>query len=113
MYGHSEKFSRSFKSELFCSFFFFKVLSRKYGQKYVFFYVAVAFARLLFPAEAKVAMDNAEAESTLLYGSYLANLREVDLNETPSVRTRKLQLRLHALQKTGMLERMFQVSSFY
>ncbi|KAF7815691.1 regulatory protein NPR3-like [Senna tora] len=48
----------------------------------------VAFARLLFPAEAKVAMENAEADS------------EVDLNETPSARTRKLQSRLHALQKT-------------
>ncbi|XP_028751944.1 regulatory protein NPR3 [Neltuma alba] len=48
----------------------------------------VAFARLLFPAEAKVAMANAQQESTL------------DLNETPSMRTRKLQLRLQALLKT-------------
>ncbi|KAI9114267.1 hypothetical protein K1719_014917 [Acacia pycnantha] len=63
----------------------------------------VAFARLLFPAEAKVAIDNAEVESTLYpvppRGSN-GNLREVDLNETPSMRTRKLQLRLQSLLKT-------------
>ncbi|KAK7276734.1 hypothetical protein RIF29_17879 [Crotalaria pallida] len=66
----------------------------------------VAFARLLFPAEARVAMENAEADSTSLYASSTAlkrssgNLKEVDLNETPSVRTKKLQLRLHSLLKT-------------
>ncbi|KAK7300198.1 hypothetical protein RJT34_11035 [Clitoria ternatea] len=66
----------------------------------------VTFARLLFPAEARVAIENAEADSSLLYANSLAsrgsngNLKEVDLNETPSVRTRKLQQRLHALMKT-------------
>lgn len=52
-----------------------------------------------------MAMDNAEAESILYVtrsrGSS-GNLREVDLNETPSMRTRKLQLKLQALVKTGM-----------
>ncbi|XP_061342793.1 BTB/POZ domain and ankyrin repeat-containing protein NPR1-like [Gastrolobium bilobum] len=66
----------------------------------------VAVARMLFPAEARVAIENAEADSTSLYARSSALkgpsgiLKEVDLNETPSVRTRKLQLRLHALQKT-------------
>ena len=57
----------------------------------------MAFAKLLFPAEAKVAWENAEAESGLI-----GNLREVDLNETPSMRARKLQLRLQALAKAGI-----------
>lgn len=66
----------------------------------------VAFARLLFPAEARVAIENAEADSSSLYANASAlkgpngNLKEVDLNESPSARTRKLQLRLHALMKT-------------
>ncbi|XP_054818765.1 BTB/POZ domain and ankyrin repeat-containing protein NPR1-like [Prosopis cineraria] len=63
----------------------------------------VAFARLLFPAEAKVAMDNAEAESTLYANpsrGSSCHLREVDLNETPYMRNRKLQLRLQSLMKT-------------
>ncbi|CAL0315865.1 unnamed protein product [Lupinus luteus] len=63
----------------------------------------VAFARLLFPAEARVAMENAEAELTSLYSSSTDmkgssdNLKEVDLNETPSVRTEKL---VYSLLKT-------------
>ncbi|XP_014622709.1 BTB/POZ domain and ankyrin repeat-containing protein NPR1 isoform X2 [Glycine max] len=66
----------------------------------------VAFARLLFPAEARVAIENAEADSSSLYANSSAlkvtngNPKEVDLNESPSARTRKLQLRLHALMKT-------------
>ncbi|KAI4305964.1 hypothetical protein L6164_029288 [Bauhinia variegata] len=66
----------------------------------------VAFARLLFPAEARVAMENAEISSTSMCtgGSPLngssGNLREVDLNETPALRTRRLQARLNALLKT-------------
>nr|AHA43769.1 NPR3 [Morus alba var. multicaulis] len=68
----------------------------------------VAFARLLFPAEARLAMEMADAHSTSMYvatglsrsrGSS-GNLREVDLNETPSVRTKRLQARLQALIKT-------------
>jgi len=61
----------------------------------------------LYPAEAKVAIENAEADSSSLHANASAlegangNLK-VDLNESPSARTRKLQLRLHALMKTGM-----------
>ncbi|KAA8526768.1 hypothetical protein F0562_009003 [Nyssa sinensis] len=51
----------------------------------------VAFARLLFPTEAKLAMDIAEAE----------NLREVDLNETPLMKSKRLLSRMQALSKTG------------
>ncbi|XP_058743019.1 BTB/POZ domain and ankyrin repeat-containing protein NPR1-like [Vicia villosa] len=63
----------------------------------------VAFARLFFPAEARVAIENAEADSTPLYATsspLKGNIKEVDLNETPSFRTRKLQLRLQSLVKT-------------
>ncbi|KAK2431496.1 hypothetical protein P8452_44659 [Trifolium repens] len=63
----------------------------------------VAFAKLFFPSEAKVAIENAEADSTSLYATsplLKGNIKEVDLNETPSVRTRKLQLRLQSLVKT-------------
>lgn len=54
-------------------------------------------------------MEMADAHSTSMYvatglsrsrGSS-GNLREVDLNETPSVRTKRLQARLQALIKTG------------
>ncbi|MED6179762.1 hypothetical protein PIB30_003977 [Stylosanthes scabra] len=65
----------------------------------------VAFARLLFPAEARVAIENAEADSASLDTTLSAlkragGNREVDLNETPAVRTKKMQLRLQSLQKT-------------
>ncbi|OIW22017.1 hypothetical protein TanjilG_29206 [Lupinus angustifolius] len=62
----------------------------------------VAFARLLYPAEARVAMENAEEDSKSMYSSSTAlkgssgNLK-VDLNETPSARTKKL---VHSLLKT-------------
>ncbi|GAU22204.1 hypothetical protein TSUD_252320 [Trifolium subterraneum] len=58
---------------------------------------------MFFPAEAKVAIENAEADSTSLYATsslVKGNIKEVDLNETPSIRTRKLQLRLQSLVKT-------------
>lgn len=68
----------------------------------------VAFARLLFPAEARLAMDSANANSTSMYTGLLASkskgssgdLREVDLNETPTVQAKRLQSRLQALHKT-------------
>nr|XP_015880624.2 BTB/POZ domain and ankyrin repeat-containing protein NPR1-like isoform X2 [Ziziphus jujuba var. spinosa] len=66
----------------------------------------VAYARLLFPAEARIAMERADAHSTSTYTGLSAlrgsngNLREVDLNETPSVQKKKLQERLQALMKT-------------
>ncbi|XVF14438.1 hypothetical protein REPUB_Repub09cG0060000 [Reevesia pubescens] len=51
----------------------------------------VSFALLLYPAEAKVAMDIAEADS---------NIREVDSNESPTMQTKRLQLRLQTLFRT-------------
>ncbi|KAF5731347.1 regulatory protein NPR3-like [Tripterygium wilfordii] len=68
----------------------------------------VAFARLLFPTEARLAMESADADSTSVYIGLLAskskgscgNLKEVDLNETPSMRIKRLQTRLQALRKT-------------
>ncbi|KAH0983762.1 hypothetical protein GBA52_010939 [Prunus armeniaca] len=73
----------------------------------------VAFARLLFPAEAKVAMEMADAHSTSVPSGLSAsrgssgNLREVDLNETPSGRTKRLQARMQALRKTVEMGRRF------
>ncbi|KAK0590336.1 hypothetical protein LWI29_025531 [Acer saccharum] len=67
----------------------------------------VAFARLLFPAEARLAMDIANAHSTSAYPPAASkskgssgNLKEVDLNETPSVQAKRIQLRMQALLKT-------------
>lgn len=73
----------------------------------------VAFARLLFPAEARLAMEVADANSTSVYTGLSAskgsngNLREVDLNETPLIRNRRLQSRLHALVKTVEMGRRY------
>jgi regulatory protein NPR1 len=70
-------------------------------------YIAVAFARLLFPTEAKLAMDIAHAETTSEFAGLSAskgssgNLREVDLNETPIVQNKRLRSRMEALMKTG------------
>jgi hypothetical protein len=73
--------------------------------------VAVAFARLFFPAEARLAKDMANADSTSMYTGLPASkskgssgdTREVDLNETPSVQDKRLQLRLQELRKTGII----------
>ncbi|XP_077253371.1 BTB/POZ domain and ankyrin repeat-containing protein NPR1-like [Tasmannia lanceolata] len=73
----------------------------------------VAFARLLFPTEAKVAMKIAHAEATSEFSDFAAsksaceNLREVDLNETPSVQHKRLRLRMDALLKTVELGRRY------
>ena len=72
-------------------------------------YITVAFARLFFPAEAKLAMDTAHAatasESAGLAASKGSNgnLREVDLNETPVMQNKRLRSRMEALMKTGTL----------
>ncbi|KAK4804902.1 hypothetical protein SAY86_004719 [Trapa natans] len=64
----------------------------------------VAFARLFFPAEAKVAMEIAHAETTSEFAGLSTsrgsdnNLREVDLNDT--VQNKGLRSRMEALQKT-------------
>ncbi|KVH92028.1 regulatory protein NPR3-like [Cynara cardunculus var. scolymus] len=66
----------------------------------------VAFARLLFPSEAKLAMEIAHAQTTSEFPGLLAskgsngNLREMDLNETPLVQNKRLLLRMEALSKT-------------
>ncbi|KAK4382042.1 BTB/POZ domain and ankyrin repeat-containing protein NPR1 [Sesamum angolense] len=73
----------------------------------------VALARLLFPLEARLAMQIAHADATSEFtglsaakGSY-GNFREVDLNEIPSEQVKRLQLRLQALQKTVETGRRF------
>lgn len=66
----------------------------------------VAFARVLFPAEAKLAMQIAHAQTTSEFAGLLVskgssgNLREVDLNETPLVQNQRLRSRMEALSKT-------------
>lgn len=70
----------------------------------------MAFARLLFPTEAKLAMDIANTETTSEFSGFCAskgssgNLREVDLNETPVMRNKRLRPRMEALMKTGNCE---------
>ncbi|CAH9076276.1 unnamed protein product [Cuscuta epithymum] len=56
----------------------------------------VAFARLLFPVEAKLAMEIANAEAKAEFG----NFREVDLNETPIMQKKRLFARMESLSKT-------------
>ena len=68
--------------------------------------IAVAFARLLFPSEAKLAMDIANAETTSEFAGLSSkgsngNLRQVDLNETPIMQNKRLLARMEALMKTG------------
>ena len=89
------------------------ILPFQVSNQTIFLYFTVAFARLLFPTEARLAMEMADAHSTFMYNpsglsasrGSSGNLREVDLNETPSVRTRRLQVRLQALIKTGIVNR--------
>ncbi|XWS16051.1 hypothetical protein CRYUN_Cryun34aG0052700 [Craigia yunnanensis] len=72
----------------------------------------VAFARLLFPSEAKLAIDIAHAETTsevaglALKGSN-GNLRQVDLNETPIMQNKRLLARMEALMKTVEMGRRY------
>lgn len=67
----------------------------------------VAFARLFFPLEAKLAMDIARAETTSEFAGLSTskgsngNLMEVDLNETPLMQNKRLISRMEALMKTG------------
>lgn len=73
----------------------------------------VAFARLLFPAEAKLAMEIANAQTTSAYPGLLetkgsnGNLREMDLNETPLVQKQRIISRMEALLKTVETGRRF------
>lgn len=74
----------------------------------LYFFLTVAFARLLFPLEAKLAMDIANAKTTSQYPGLMAsrgssgNLREVDLNETPIAKNERILARMAALKKTGV-----------
>ncbi|KAE9594814.1 hypothetical protein Lal_00013294 [Lupinus albus] len=73
----------------------------------------VAFARLLFPSEAKLAMDIAHAETTSEFAGIYApkgsngNIREVDLNETPKMQNKRLLSRMEALMKTVEMGRRY------
>ncbi|KAF8028793.1 hypothetical protein BT93_E1448 [Corymbia citriodora subsp. variegata] len=73
----------------------------------------VAFARLFFPTEAKLAMDIAHAEMTAEFAGLSArkgssgNLREVDLNETPIAQNKRLRSRMEALQRTVEMGRRY------
>ncbi|XP_042477300.1 BTB/POZ domain and ankyrin repeat-containing protein NPR1 [Macadamia integrifolia] len=72
----------------------------------------VAFARLFFPTEAKLAMDIAHADTTSEFIGISAsercgNLREVDLNETPTMQKKRLHSRLEALNKTVEMGRRY------
>ncbi|KAG8055279.1 hypothetical protein GUJ93_ZPchr0001g30527 [Zizania palustris] len=74
----------------------------------------VAFARLFFPAEAKVAMQIAQADTTTEFGGICAarastsgKLKEVDLNETPITQNKRLRSRVDALMKTVELGRRY------
>ncbi|CAA6658059.1 unnamed protein product [Spirodela intermedia] len=73
----------------------------------------VAFARLFFPMEAKVAMEIAQAERTFEFAGLSAsrgssnNLNNVDLNETPIMLKERLQTRMEALRRTVELGKRY------
>ncbi|KAJ8543444.1 hypothetical protein K7X08_005967 [Anisodus acutangulus] len=73
----------------------------------------VALARMIFPQEAKLAMEIAHADSTSEFtglsttNGLCRNLRGVDLNELPSEQVKRLKERLIALQKTVETGRRF------
>ncbi|XP_044496684.1 BTB/POZ domain and ankyrin repeat-containing protein NPR1 [Mangifera indica] len=73
----------------------------------------VAFAQLLFPAEAKLALDIAHTETRSAVPGLSAskgstgNFREVDLNETPIMQNKRLRSRMEALMKTVELGRRY------
>ncbi|KAL3502512.1 hypothetical protein ACH5RR_036961 [Cinchona calisaya] len=68
-------------------------------MRFLFLKNLVSLAQLLFPMEAKVAMDIAQADlATELSGRSL-HMREFDLNETPSQLVERLQLQLKPLGK--------------
>ncbi|KAB2007726.1 hypothetical protein ES319_D10G049900v1 [Gossypium barbadense] len=73
----------------------------------------VALARLLFPSEAKLAIDIAHAETTSELATGFpskcsnGNLRQVDLNETPIMQKQRLLARMQALMKTVEMGRRY------
>lgn len=95
-----------FVFEVWFLYFIFAKLLIELSLPWIFVH-AVAFARLLFPYEAQLAMENASADTTSEFSSILeskvssGNLREVDLNETPIAQNKRLLSRMEALSKTG------------
>ncbi|TVU45775.1 hypothetical protein EJB05_05277, partial [Eragrostis curvula] len=69
----------------------------------------VAFARIFFPSEAKLVMRIAQADSTQEFAGItnFSKLKEVDLNETPTMQNKRLRERLDALTKTVELGRRY------
>ncbi|KAE8719983.1 Regulatory protein NPR4 [Hibiscus syriacus] len=73
----------------------------------------VALARLLFPSEAKLAIDIAHAETTSELANGLpskssnGNLRQVDLNETPIMQKKRILARMDTLMKTVEMGRRY------
>ncbi|XP_041028946.1 BTB/POZ domain and ankyrin repeat-containing protein NPR1-like isoform X1 [Juglans microcarpa x Juglans regia] len=73
----------------------------------------VAFARLFFPTEAKLAFDVAHAETISEFAGISAskgstgNLRAVNLNETPIMQNKRLRTQIEALMKTVEMGRRY------
>ncbi|GAV76235.1 BTB domain-containing protein/DUF3420 domain-containing protein/NPR1_like_C domain-containing protein/Ank_2 domain-containing protein [Cephalotus follicularis] len=76
-------------------------------------YIAVAFARLFFPSEAKLVVDIAHAETMSEFAGRSASkgsngtLREVDLNETPIMQKKRLHSRMETLMRTVEMGRRY------
>ncbi|XP_076936238.1 BTB/POZ domain and ankyrin repeat-containing protein NPR1-like [Bidens hawaiensis] len=66
----------------------------------------VAFARLLFPTEARLAIESANSHTMSATKGLTGNLK-VDLNETPSVQHKRLVSRIESLSKTVEMGRRF------
>ncbi|KAI3491987.1 hypothetical protein L1887_43624 [Cichorium endivia] len=85
---------------------YFSAMTDDLHMKLLYLENRVAFARLLFPSEAKLAMEIAHAQTTSEFPGLLAtegsdgNLREMELNETPSVHNKRLHSRMEALSRT-------------
>lgn len=68
---------------------------------------------MFFPTEAKLAMEIAHAETTSGLASLLSsrgssgNLMEVDLNETPITRKKRLISKIETLSRTGITNSYF------
>lgn len=81
--------------------------------KLVYLEDRVAFARMFFPTEAKLAMEIAYAETTSDLAGLLAsrgscgNLMEVDLNETPISHKKRLISKIETLSRTVELGRRY------
>ncbi|XP_076921427.1 BTB/POZ domain and ankyrin repeat-containing protein NPR1-like, partial [Bidens hawaiensis] len=66
----------------------------------------VAFARLLFPTEARLAIESANSYTMSATKGLTGNFK-VDLNETPSVQHKRLVSRIESLSKTVEMSRRF------